>query len=94
MRFPEATTFHYLYTILEDRVLEAWLDHIKQYDFEHVSLHFDGVRIRMADGSDIGAFCRASERAIEDPLDGVSEVDSRWRALVIPRKIQTHKESL
>ena len=90
MRFPEATTFHYLYTILEDRVLEAWLDHIKQYDFEHVSLHFDGVRIRMADGSDIGAFCRASERAIEDPLDDGCDFDSRWRVLLISRKIQPH----
>jgi hypothetical protein len=79
-RFPEATTFHYLYTILEDQVLEAWVQHAITYKRQHMSLHFDGVRISKEQDLDVEAFCRASEHAIEDRRNRVGACDLR-RAL-------------
>ena len=42
---PENSVLALLYQALEDSVLDAWLQCILQRNCQHVSLHFDGIRI-------------------------------------------------
>lgn len=64
--FPSATAFHYMWTAVEDFVLEQWLEFVKQQRPTHVSLHFDGVRVNrdITEGS-VESFLRQSEQHIK-----------------------------
>eukprot|EP00972_Heterocapsa_arctica_P041811 6164486-Heterocapsa_arctica.AAC.1 len=42
--WPEAAAFFYLWTPVEDYVLEALTDFVRHEPVEHMSLHFDGFR--------------------------------------------------
>ena len=66
VRFPEATTFHYMWTAVEDNILEAWVSYLRRQDYQHISLHYDGVRIDNR-GADVQEICTSSAAAIEAP---------------------------
>jgi len=44
-KWPEATMFHFLWTAVEDYILESWTEFILQHEVQHLSLHFDGVLV-------------------------------------------------
>ena len=50
--------------VVEDYILSAWLQHIQSYDFQHISLHFDGVRVGGDTAIDVGVLCHACEEHI------------------------------
>ena len=42
---PEASTLHYLYAAVEEYILEAWTEAAARLNPNHLSLHFDGMRL-------------------------------------------------
>ena len=44
-RWPEASTFAFLYQKCEDFILRPWVDFVLRSEAQHLSLHFDGVRV-------------------------------------------------
>jgi len=43
--FPTATTCTYVWMAIEDRILTSIIDWMNRYPLQHLSLHFDGVRV-------------------------------------------------
>ena len=43
--WPESSTQCFLYQAVEDFILEKWLDFILQFNYSHLSLHYDGLRV-------------------------------------------------
>ena len=63
---PEASTLFYMWTVAEDAVLDAWLEHVQAFHPSHLSLHFDGIRVSSnAVGEAVQDFCAACSRHIE-----------------------------
>ena len=55
---PESSTLHHLWTVVEDRIIDAWLEKIAGLNPRHVSLHFDGIRVDTSViGDDVENFC-------------------------------------
>ena len=44
-RWPEATSLFYLWTPAEDWILESMTRSLMQYTPDHLSLHFDGIKV-------------------------------------------------
>ncbi len=62
-RFPEASTLFFLWSAVEDQILESWLGYVMEHSMDHVSLHYDGLRVRGDIATDMNAFCQlCSER--------------------------------
>jgi hypothetical protein len=60
--FPEASTFTYMWTAVEDTILASWVQFLLQHPVKHLSLHYDGVRVQGDFGCDVEALCtRCSE---------------------------------
>ena len=57
-KFPEATVLHHMYAVVEDNVLEAWCAAIREDTVQHLSLHFDGVRVHKDQSGDVQAYCK------------------------------------
>ena len=66
--FPEASCCNYLTQGVEDFILNAWLKQIKQKQTNHLSLHFDGVRV---DRERVGK---------EDAVDGLTAMINNGQA--------------
>ena len=67
-RNPDATVFFYFWTTVEDWIVESWTSKLRSVSPEHLSLHFDGVRLNSnlrAWASDQHQFLGACERHIE-----------------------------
>ena len=62
--FPEATTWHYTWTPVEDHLLDVWTRMILQETVQHLSLHFDGVMVDPDRVRDDQQFIVESEDAI------------------------------
>lgn len=62
--YPEASTFFFMWSAIEDFILSAWLEATTQYTIRHLSLHYDGIRLDadLPDGAD--AYCRAVQDRI------------------------------
>ena len=43
--FPDASTFTYMWTAVEDYLLEACIGYMAKLRPSHLSLHFDGLRV-------------------------------------------------
>ena len=61
---PEASTFFYLWSAAEDYVMQAWLERLRQFNFAHVSLHYDGVRVSAPLPTPVDSFCSSCAEAI------------------------------
>jgi len=60
--FPEASTFYYMWTAVEDQILTAWIDHVMQHPVSHLSLHYDGIHLSCEWPCSVEDFCvRCSE---------------------------------
>jgi len=60
--FPEASTFTYMWTAVEDTILASCVQFLLQHPVKHLSLHYDGVRVQGDFGCDVEALCtRCSE---------------------------------
>ncbi|CAE8658603.1 unnamed protein product [Polarella glacialis] len=46
-KFPECTVLQHLCTIVEDHIMEALTDFIRFHPVQHLSLHFDGIRLNV-----------------------------------------------
>ncbi|CAE8731500.1 unnamed protein product [Polarella glacialis] len=46
-KFPECTVLQHLCTIVEDHIMEALTDFIRYHPVQHLSLHFDGIRLNV-----------------------------------------------
>eukprot|EP00973_Karenia_brevis_P073492 10211122-Karenia_brevis.AAC.1 len=44
-RHPEATTWFYMWTAVEDFILECWVDYVLSKEVCHLSLHYDGIML-------------------------------------------------
>ena len=63
---PGASTLFYMWTVAEDAVLDAWLEHLQAFHPSHLSLHFDGIRVSSNDvGEAVQDFCAACSRHTE-----------------------------
>ena len=56
--FPDASTLTFVWNAIEDMVLSAWLQYLHKLSLEHISLHFDGVRIYGGLPADIQQLCQ------------------------------------
>jgi len=65
-RFPEASTFTRFWTTAEDLVLTAWVDYVKSSPIGHLSLHFDGIRLQMDNGTPVDEYCQACSQYIKE----------------------------
>ena len=66
-RNPQASALFYLYAAVEDWVLEAWEDYMSTITHNHLSLHFDGLRVGgLEEAQSIEDLCKKSEAAILD----------------------------
>ena len=43
--WPENTSFHYVWTTVENQCLMALVEFAKDQPFRHISLHFDGAMV-------------------------------------------------
>ena len=62
--WPEATTFSYLWSSVENQCLMAWTRYAASLGLKHLSLHFDGIGIVLEDEAKADDFASASARAI------------------------------
>lgn len=63
---PETSTAFYLWSAVEDVILHAWLAFAQRREFQHISLHYDGLRLAPLQGDEVALFCRQSEQHILD----------------------------
>lgn len=62
---PEASVLAHLYFICEDVVLSAWTQFLQEsFNPEHLSLHYDGVRVSSTSGVSVDELCGRSEAHI------------------------------
>lgn len=61
---PERSVLFFFWSAAEDCVLQAWVDHVDQFSFPHVSLHYDGLRVSSPLPKPVDEFCRDCERAV------------------------------
>ena len=54
---PKTSTFFFLWTIVEDVVLQAWTEKAMEAGPEHISLHFDGLRLDTAKVGCVESHC-------------------------------------
>ena len=57
-KFPEASVFFFLWSAIEDYILESWLRFVPMQSSEHVSLHYDGIRVHLPPIIDVDDFCK------------------------------------
>ena len=56
--FPDASTFTFVWSAVEDMIMSAWVQHLKRLPLDHLSLHYDGVRIHGGLPADVGKLCK------------------------------------
>ena len=61
---PERSVLFFFWSAAEDCVLQAWVDHVDQFSFPHVSLHYDGLRVSSPLPKPVDVFCRDCETAV------------------------------
>ena len=61
-RNPDATAFFYLWATVEDWIVELWVSKLQTLSPEHLSLHFDGVRLAV----DMTAWANNQQQFLED----------------------------
>ncbi|CAE7810987.1 unnamed protein product [Symbiodinium sp. CCMP2592] len=64
---PDASCLFYLWSAVEDIVLDAWTNFVLRQKPKHISLHFDGIRVsRAVVGDDVEGFCRVCTAHIQE----------------------------
>ena len=57
--WPQASTLYYLWTSLEDYILGKIVDFLTESPVQHLSLHYDGVRVQFNEGvPDVEELCK------------------------------------
>ena len=56
-KFPEASTFFFMWSAVEDQILAAWTDFVMELQVTHLSLHWDGIRLQADLPCDTEEFC-------------------------------------
>lgn len=62
---PDRSVLSYLYMAVEDYILSAWVQYLLQFSPDHLSLHFDGVRVS-AESLDVSKLCKSSAEYISE----------------------------
>ena len=63
---PDASTLAHLYMAIEDVILTHWCEFVvKQLRPQHMSLHYDGIRVSVAQNMSVTNLCRESEEYIK-----------------------------
>ena len=87
-RNPEATCWFYLWTMVEDFILDAWLTWMHQTSgrFHHTSLHFGGIMLRRAPVAqeDRSAFAEVESAMLRDTQYNVHVVLKEHEHFVAP----------
>ena len=65
-RWPEQSAVHYLWTAAEDYVLSAWIDFALRHGPSHLSLHYDGIRVSLPEGTTADDFASKCAEHIKD----------------------------
>jgi hypothetical protein len=65
---PKASTFFFMWSAVEDYILSSFISCVLEHQVDHLSLHFDGMRVKMTDPNfDMEAFCETCvERAAQE----------------------------
>ena len=64
--YPGATTFFYMWSAVEDTILESWSNYLLSKRPTHLSLHFDGVRINADLVEDVESLLSACQDKIKE----------------------------
>lgn len=65
-KWPEATTLFEMWSAAEDQCLAAWEVFVRQSQCEHLSLHFDGLRVDKAGSAASPSFAQDASDFIHD----------------------------
>ena len=57
-RHPEVSTLFFMWSMVEDYILQKWLEFVLRYQASHVSLHFDGIRVNTPLPYDTDEYCK------------------------------------
>ena len=85
-KFPDASTFTFVWNAVEDMILSSWLAYLKRFSLDHISLHFDGVRIHGSVPVDIETLCK--------DCSGHILKDTKFAVKIRQKKHETMKEAL
>ena len=80
-RNPDATAFFYLWTTVEDWILESWVSKLQTLSPEHLSLHFDGVRLTV----DMTAWANNQQKFLEDCERHIHE-ETGFKVTIVEKK--------
>lgn len=84
---PDSSILSHLYFALEDHILTSWCEYIqKEVGPEHLSLHFDGVRLNVGSQKTVAQLCSESEQHILSTTG--------FRVKVLEKKHRTVLQSL
>ena len=62
--FPEASTYSFMWSAVEDLILSSWLEFTLQHNVRHVSLHFDGIRLDADFSNGVADYCDKAQEHI------------------------------
>lgn len=81
-RHPDATIFFYMWTTVEDWIVASWVSRLQTFSPEHLSLHFDGVRL----DSDSMMKARADQRQFLDDCEGHIYKETGFKVTIVEKK--------
>ena len=77
---PDVSVLTYFWNIVEDQVVDSWIQKLKPLGSKHMSLHFDGIRVdRDVVQPDAQAFCRSCSYAIQQDTGFQVHIRSKER---------------
>lgn len=82
-RNPDATVFFYMWTTIEDWIVESWTTKLRSVCPQHVSLHFDGVRLN----SSLRAWANDQRQFLEE-CERHIEKETGFRVNIVEKKTQ------
>ena len=89
--FPAATVFHYMWTAVEDYILEHWCNFLQRHRPTHLSLHFDGVRVNSDIHPDILELMTACEKHILESTGFALRIIEKKHQLILDLVRQNSK---
>ena len=89
--FPAATVFHYMWTAVEDYILEHWCNFLQRHRPTHLSLHFDGVRVNSDIHADMQELMTACEKHILESTGFAVRIIEKKHQLILDLVRQNSK---
>ena len=77
---PDVSVLTYFWNIVEDLVVESWIQQLMPLGSRHMSLHFDGIRVdHDVVQPDVQAFCRSCASAIQEDTGFTAHIRPKER---------------